>query len=364
MKSIRKILAIALLIPDILVAILLLISAYAEFIPPSWSAFPALLGLVFPIFAVIHFLFLLAFFFIYPRYSIFPIGVFLLCIPALWKYTPIHFNDYIEDNRPGFTLLSYNVYHFNNADIESNPDVANLDYNRTLQNILNYDADIAMIQESPFPTRIRNWRKINAEQLSQLERQYPYHVIGHNSFVLSKYPIEAVFDTTYTASAFTNISRVDIEGRKITLFNNHLQSIGLDSDDKELYKELMVQPDSIKNKWGNIKQMTRKFLRAFEARNAQVRFIDSVADNTPGNIIMCGDINDTPNSYAYRELKKDRRDAFLDKGCGPGYTYRSNRMWVRIDHVFYEGDFTVRYIEKGNMRSSDHFPLFVRFDWE
>lgn len=357
MGFIRRILTGVLLTGNIIAAALLLVASYAEWISPEWCAYLALLGLAFPIIALANLPFLIIWPFLYPRYIWVPIAALLSCAPAAWKYCPIHPTNYIEDNHKGFTILSYNVYYF--SDIDKNEDKT---YNQTLQYILNTDADIALIQEAPFPTTLK-WRNITDEQIRQMERQYPHHIIGRGSFVLSKFPIKEISDTLYTRSALTNISLVDIDGQKITLFNNHLESIGLDKDDKALYRDLTTQPDSLKENWGDIKQMTRKFLKAFEIRAQQVDYIDSVAQATGGNIIMCGDINDTPNSYAYRVLKKGRRDAYLEHGNGPGYTYQMNRMWVRIDHIIYEGDFTARYVKLGDLRSSDHYPILARFDW-
>lgn len=363
MKILSNILAAMILPLNIITAVLALLAAYGEYISPQTIPYLALLGLAFPIVVIVNALFIFVWIFVKPIFLLLPLLSTLACAPAVWKYSPIHFDDYIEDNHPGFTLLSYNVYYFSDVEQETNPDAAYPDYNRTLQNILDADADIVMAQEAPMPQTVK-WRKITEGQLRQLERRYPYCAKGNNSFVMSKYPVETILDTVYSSSASTHVSRVDIDGRKVTLFNNHLESIGLDKDDKNTYREITAQPDSIRSNWGNIKQMTRKFINAFELRAAQVEFVDSLAKHTPGNIIMCGDINDTPNSYAYHVLASRRNDAYLQHGCGPGFTYRSNRMWVRIDHVIYEGDITARYVRLGHRRSSDHYPLFVRFDWQ
>lgn len=362
MKIIRNILAAVILPVNIITAVLALLAAYGEYISPQLTPYPALLGLAFPIVVAVNALFIFVWIFVKPLFLLLPLLTTLAAAPAIWKYTPIHFGDYIDDNRPGFTLLSYNVYYFSDIEKENNPDAELPEYNRTLQNILDADADIVMAQEAPLPQNVK-WRKVTDGQLRQLHRRYPYYVNGKNSFVLSKYPIETILDTLYSTSASTHVSRVDINGNKVTLFNNHLESIGLDQNDKDTYREITAQPDSIKSNLQNIKRMARKFVNAFEVRAAQVQYVDSLAKTIGGNIIMSGDINDTPNSYAYRILAGHRNDAYLQYGCGPGFTYRSNRMWVRIDHVIYEGDFTARYIRLGKTRSSDHFPLFVRFDW-
>lgn len=364
MKILRNILAAVILPLNIITAILALLAAYGEYISPLTIPYPALLGLAFPIVVIVNVLFVFVWLFVKPLFILIPLLSTLACVPAIWKYSPVHFDgDYIDDNHPGFTLLCYNVYYFSDVEQEAYPDAPLPDYNRTLQNILDADADIVMAQEAPIPQNVR-WRKVTEGQLRQLQRQYPYCVSGHNSFVMSKYPLEAILDTVYSTSASTHVSRVDINGHKVTLFNNHLESIGLDQNDKDAYREITVQPDSIRSNWRNIRQMVRKFVNAFELRAVQVHFVDSLAASIGGNIILCGDINDTPNSYAYRILSKSRDDAYLQLGCGPGFTYRANRMWVRIDHIFYEGDLIPRNFRLGNQRSSDHFPLLVRFDWK
>ncbi len=358
----RNILATLFLLINIPCALLLLVAAYAEYISPTWIAYPAMLGLAFPVILLANALFLLVWGVLHSRYILVPIITLLLCAPAIWKYSPIHFDHYIEDNHPGFTLLTYNAFYFNDVERTKNPDGTYPDYNRTLQTILNADADIAVIQEAIYLDK--SWRHRSEEQLRQLHRQYPYHAQSKRDFILSKYPIKQVEKIKFTATASTSIYRAEIGDSILTIFNTHLESIGLTDNDKSTYREITSTPDSIKDNIGNIKTIARKLLNAFEARAQQVHYIDSLAQSIGGNIIICGDMNDTPNSYTYRILKNNRNDAYLDHGSGPGYTYQTDRMWVRIDHIFYEGNLYARYIEKIDQRSSDHDPLLVRFDWK
>ena len=189
MKIIRNILAAVILPVNIITAVLALLAAYGEYISPQLTPYPALLGLAFPIVVAVNALFIFVWIFVKPLFLLLPLLTTLAAAPAIWKYTPIHFGDYIDDNRPGFTLLSYNVYYFSDIEQENNPDAELPEYNRTLQNILDADADIVMAQEAPLPQNVK-WRKVTDGQLRQLHRRYPYYVNGKNSFVLSKYPIE------------------------------------------------------------------------------------------------------------------------------------------------------------------------------
>ena len=280
------------------------------------------------------------------------------------QYFPINRgNDRLVTNRPGFSILTYNTFHF--VDVEGELLNDKIDYNRTLQNIINADADIVAIQEKSYLEFKENKRlKFTAEQVEQINKLYPYQIHKGRGPILSKYPVRLLSDTTYTKTAFTSVYEVDIEGRKVTIINNHLQSIGFTKDDKDLYVELTTKPDSIEGKIGGAKQLTHKLLDAFQQRALQVEAVDSLARSIGGNIILCGDINDTPTSYSYHVLTRNRRDAYHDLGSGAGFTYMANRMWVRIDYLLYEGDMDARYINVIKKRSSDHYPVYAEFEWK
>lgn len=362
MKQLRKFIAGIILVFATILSLLLVTAAYARYISPLHFAFPALLGLTFPIIAVVTVLFLILLLLIYPKYALLPFLALATAAPALWQYCPINLGkDRIDTNRSSFTLLSYNVLYFNDSKKEKLKD--NLPYNPTLQTIIDYNADVVALQESRDLAKRNKNLKITQEQIEKIKQSYPYKHLNNGCMLLSKYPIKVLHDTAFSKTAFSSIYQIDIEGKQITLANNHLQSIGLNKDDKELYKEIATHPDSISDKIYEIKGFTKKFLHAFEARAEQVATVDSIMRETGSNAILCGDINDTPNSYAYHVLKKGRNDAFLQLGSGPGFTYRADGMWVRIDHILYEGDFVATEMQKGNKRYSDHYPLWVKFEW-
>lgn len=363
-NPLRKIVALIILALSIVSSLVVVTAAYIEHLSPEVQPIPALLGLAFPIFALSTTLLFIVLLLIYPRYSLVSLVALLLSIPAMRQYCPINRgNDRLLTNRPGFSMLTYNTYHF--VDVEKEALNDHIDYNRTLQNIINADADIVAIQEKSSSRFKENKRlKFTAEQIEHINQLYPYQILQSRGQILSKYPVRLVSDTIFTKTAFTTVFEADIDGHKVTIINNHLQSIGFTKDDKDLYVELTTRPDSLESKIGEAKLLTRKLLDAFQQRASQVEAVDSIARSIGGNIILCGDINDTPNSYSYHVLSKNRRDTYLDLGTGPGYTYLANRMWVRIDYLFYEGDMEARYVNVIEKRSSDHYPVYAEFEWK
>jgi endonuclease/exonuclease/phosphatase family metal-dependent hydrolase len=81
-----------------------------------------------------------------------------------------------------------------------------------------------------------------------------------------------------------------------------------------------------------------------------------------GTTIVCGDLNATPNSQAYRHLNKITNDVQSHAAVGtPSATFFNPRPLARIDHVFVSDDIVVETSEVLNSRlarvASDHLPL-------
>jgi endonuclease/exonuclease/phosphatase (EEP) superfamily protein YafD len=110
----------------------------------------------------------------------------------------------------------------------------------------------------------------------------------------------------------------------------------------------------------------KKISNAAKKRASQAnklnQYIESI-DND--NIIVCGDFNDVPGCYAINTIADDDfDDAYAECGFGPMNTYHGNNINFRIDHVLYKGDFEAVSFTRGNVTYSDHYPLFVRFNWD
>ena len=94
--------------------------------------------------------------------------------------------------------------------------------------------------------------------------------------------------------------------------------------------------------------------------------VDSVLAIEPqAKIVIMGDLNDTPGSFAYRTLcGEDLRDAWADTGFGPMYTFHANHMYVKIDHIFYRGNIKPLICRRDKEGESDHYPMVAVFERE
>jgi len=76
-------------------------------------------------------------------------------------------------------------------------------------------------------------------------------------------------------------------------------------------------------------------------------------------IIACGDLNETAQSFSYRQIKHDLNDSFSKGALGFHPTYRKNPSWVRIDYTFTSDEFDVCLYEVLPFAISDHRPVKV-----
>ena len=132
---------------------------------------------------------------------------------------------------------------------------------------------------------------------------------------------------------------VDIDGRKLTIANVHLLSPGLSENERDVVKEMA----SVKNTRAGVSEMKHsvygKMRSSFRKRKQDAENLRQALDRVKGDLIVCGDFNDVPESYAYRLIRgDDLRDAYAETGFGPMVTYNLNLMWFHIDQVLYRGE--------------------------
>lgn len=306
------------------------------------------------------------------RKAVWPlITAWVLSLPPILAFAPVNISPgglSDEEKERSFTFMTYNVLHF--WDFRGN--VPGLQRNATIDYILEEDADIVSLQEADLIQEWPLWR-ITSDQLRELAKRYPFRAVGvQDQFsVLSKYPFTVDrLKVIENVSIHVSFYRISMRGQVLHLANCHLQSIGLDPTDKELYQSLFD-----KSPWAErvmsreVEQvksrLVAKLQRAFLARAEQARYIRHCMDSIGGNWIVAGDFNDIPACYAVRTLMADdMHDAYADEAFGPTITYHGNRFYFRIDQVLYKGDFKAVRIRRPKVPSSDHYPLVTTFVWD
>ena len=107
----------------------------------------------------------------------------------------------------------------------------------------------------------------------------------------------------------------------------------------------------------DIVETHEKMLGTFIKRSQQVERIIGHINETPHRTIICGDFNDTPMSYTYHTLAKNRKDTFEEAGKGFGATFIPVWPLLRIDYLLVPDD--SQCISHTVMKEtlSDHYPV-------
>ena len=143
-------------------------------------------------------------------------------------------------------------------------------------------------------------------------------------------------------------SDVIVKQDTIRVYNIHLASNFFQK--KDFDNITSTEKSKVKN---GIIGITKKLKRSFGRRGSEVDQIKEHISKSPYSVIICGDFNDTPVSYAYQELRKERNDAFIKSGNGIGSTY-TKIPTLRIDYILYDNNLYSSDFITYNTGLSDH----------
>ena len=345
-----------LLIGNVIVVLLMLLVGNIGRLNPVDYPSLANLGLGFPILLVFNLLFLVVWCFCRLRSIWLPLLGFILCYGPIRTYSPFNFP---EDKPHGsIKVLSYNVFMFSSWDEPHGAKNPIVDY------IVKSKADLVCLQEAQA-------RLDNGDQIySTLKKYYPYfklmikkHPGADYIVLLSKYPVLWQDTIPYGSSSNQSVAyMLDIKGTKTLVVNNHFESNGLSSGDKEGFKTLVkgeLKTDEAKKQSVHlIKKLGDVSARRAPQAEAVARFVKKYLDKQIP-VILCGDFNDSPLSYTHHVISKELNDCYVESGNGPGISYHKSGMYFRIDHIFCSDDFESYGAKVDNsVTTSDHYPIY------
>lgn len=345
--KVTRLFRLLLAIANVVVILALCACGYAGTISPEAHPWTELLVLAFPIPLTLNILFLLVWLVVSPRYMLLPIIGLLLCWTPCRRYCPINLEE--ETDTECIKVLTFNVAAFYPSEKKKEL------LNTVVEYLINNPADIACLQES-------DMHKSYIDKFNNLLRPiYPYmsrvkSPKEETLTFLSKYPIIDSEQIKYKTSRNSSWAcRMLVDGDTILVINSHLESTLLKQKDRKKIGKML------ENREINSKERTilDKLCQAAVRRAPQVDSLASYLERHRGKtIILCGDFNDTPNSYAYNRMAEHLDNAFEHAGTGLGHTYKNYHMNVRIDNIFLSPDLeVVKCKTDDKTHVSDHFPV-------
>ena len=143
---------------------------------------------------------------------------------------------------------------------------------------------------------------------------------------------------------------VETPAGMVRVFNVHLQSLHFDHADYDAVEEGPSREEGARL-WGLI-------TNASKARALQAQELVRRMEESPYPVIVAGDFNDTPMSYAMHALRGSRvEDTFVAASWGPGGTHLGAIPGLRIDGIL--ADTTLQCVSHDTHRVelSDHRPV-------
>lgn len=359
----NRLIRLLLLSVNLLMIAALLLSDLAPWVNPNTLLFPAFFGLAFLPLVAVNIVYILFWLLLKPKYIVFGLIAMVLSLPNLSRH--MQFNLGATPDVQDLHVLSYNVRLFDLYNWSNN--------DKTRDKILDYfqskQPDVLCLQEYFRSSDPRYFNTLDTIKKTGLAPHVHEHFTaelhnGLNKFgiaTMSQHPIvyrgHVPLDTAgHNVAIYTDIAWND---DTIRIFNLHLASVHLSAMEKDINKHIEVMDQQ--QQWNDLKLMARKLAGGYKKRARQADHIASYIAKSPHPVIVCGDFNDSPGSYAYRRIKGALQDSFQSKGKGLGSTYLGFLPVLRIDYIMHDDQLSLRHFETDGVEFSDHRPLNAYF---
>lgn len=366
-RILRKISRNFLILLNVVFSALFIAGCYAYAFDPVKYWFTGLLALgAFYLMLVVLF-FLIFWLIVKPPLSLLSIITFVIVWSPAQNIFQFRFADDFTVKKSAGTLriMNWNVEHFEIGNKKEGAATKK----KMLQLIRKYQPDIAFFQEmvgSETNPKALNYIPYFRDTLGFSDYYFTYnnkldydddHHFG--VIVFSKYPIIHKMDVAFPPYDYNSTYQlVDIKvgGDTIRTFNVHLQSLKFDKENRNYLEQPGITgEENIRNS----KSIIGKLKTGFMLRAKQSDRIKASIDQSPYPVVVCGDFNDVPNSYAYSTIGEGLQNAFRKRGSGIGRTYSGIAPTLRIDHVFLDKDFNLNQYTRIHKKMSDHYPIIV-----
>lgn len=262
----------------------------------------------------------------------------------------------LDTYKPGIlTLATYNVDSFNREE-------SGYSCKQIAAHMKNIKADILCFQEFGIN------EKFDIASICATLSEWPYFYIPISPegkpllqlAVFSRYPIKEDHLITYPDSKNCSLwCDIEINGRIIRIFNNHLQTTEVTQNKRKLEKELYK--DNTRKVEHAAMKLANGLHENFQKRALQADIVHQLISESPHPVLVCGDFNSLPSSYVYQTIKGGKlQDGFQTAGHGYMYTFHYFKHLLRIDYIFHSPELKTTDYFSPNLEYSDHNPVVMR----
>ena len=379
-NAFRKTIKALFVATNVFFALLFILACNSKWFDPVRHWFIGLVTLVSSYLLIILFIFFIFWLIIRSKWA------FIFIILLICEWQPINniipfrlpYNFEIKKQDSSLRIMSWNVEQFEILHSTANPGLR-----QQMFDLINtYQPDIACFQEmvcADSAIKLDNvyernyYHKFGLYFLNDFINglHFPYNFYAYNYkenylwrehfgiIIFSKYPIINKHIVEYYPYDYNSIFEyADIlkGDDTVRVFNIHLQSLHFSPSNLQYIDSPSLHSEQDIKKTESV---LSKFKTGFLKRQAEADRISAEIDKSPYPVVLCGDFNDVPNSYAYETIGKGLQNAFVQKGYGLGRTFSGISSTLRIDNIFLDNHFSVQQFTRIHKRLIDHFPIIT-----
>lgn len=352
-----------LLAANVIALAMLAMGFLAAYIPPDKYWLFAFAGIAFPFLALLNVIFVIIWIVAGKKYFVVSVIALLICWNRLSGFIRFGSSGEVVKKENSIKVVSYNVRIFDRYNWQKGRISKNAE--NVLKLMQKLEPDILCIQEfhagrkgkAAMGDSVRKYTGLKHSHIEYAKYKGETKAFGIATF--SRWPVISSNIISFERNPvnFCIYNDIVIHKDTIRVFNIHLESIQLSSEDYLFVSELTNQADNQTLFKENSRKILRKFKQAFISRASEARHVEQQIKESPYPVIVCGDFNDTPSSYTYRRMADGLKDAFKESGSGFGETYAGRFPSFRIDYILHDPEMESSGFKRTLMPLSDHYPV-------
>ena len=342
----------------------LMAALFAPYINPYSLIIPAFLGLAFPIIWLLNAGNLLVSFFLDRRIFLITMIYLLVGTPLMFRHVNLSIKRSCPENKEHFKIMSYNVEAFNGVKGQHPYETQ-----KSIHALINKHApDIICFQEYSMKgmkhaqfyknlseTLQQDFIQLSDYKASELSTQRilvtatKHNIVDQGIIYSPNHEIFAIY------------SDIELMKDTVRVFNVHLQSIQL-IEEKVLLKPVGKQILK-RNIFRKVLSSIEKLKKAFYIRSSQALILADAIKQSPHPVMVAGDFNDTPASFAYKTISRPLQNASFLRANGIKPTYVDSDYPLIIDYILADKQLKTCNYKRLRVRFSDHYPIVSKFSF-
>lgn len=330
---------------NILLVVLTLGAYISPGIDPSKVWFFSVLGLLYPALLILNVLFVVFWLLKDIKYSFISILILLVGYVHMKEFWALS-SPKKQDAANAISIVSYNISNANGA--------YHKDVNKKKALRIKMKEFLGRFQDED----ILCFQEVGAYGREVLKKSLPNHKVhrlNKGAIIMTKHTIidEGQVDFgTITNSCLWADLKIGLD--TIRVYSLHLRSNSITVDADKVLNEPQLDTDKA---WIGIKGIFTKYVNSHIIRSKEATMVKNHVDKSPYPTIVCGDFNDTPLTYTYRQLSRGLVDNFTEAGNGLGTTFNGKIPLLRIDYILTGKEFDVKNFNIIKEDFSDHYPV-------